>query len=493
MLVNHAIMAKSIKRNFLYNIILNISKVIFPLITAPYVSRVLEPDGVGLFNFANTYAGYFAMFAALGIPLYGVREIPKMQNLKGETKFVSEILSISVISTFLCSILFLLSVLFIPLLSENLLVFTISAIVLYLTPFKIDWYFQGKEEFAYITFRSLVVKTLSVILLFVLVHDKEDLILYVTLNAFCSIFNELWNFIKLYKIGIHPYFTICGKQHLRPLIVLFSSAIAIHIYVYIDTVMLGFITNFEEVGYYNCATHISKAILPIVTSLSAVAIPRVSILKETHSWEKINDLMYKSFSIVGYISFPIAIGVIVVSPVFVPLFFGELFRGAILPLQILITTIVVIGLNNITGMQILIGLGHDRQYLYSVLTGTFINLILNSILIPCWGAIGAAIASVLSEMIVLSVMTYYVYSKTKIRISIHKELLIDAFIACSFWGVAFGISQICVGWWYVLVTLFLCSSYYVAMQYFLCNSSELLLINLLFRKIYNNRHNLKKL
>ena len=475
-------MPKSIKRNFLYNILLNISKVIFPLITAPYVSRVLEPDGVGLFNFANTYAGYFAMIAALGIPLYGVREISKMQNLRDETKFVSEILSISIISTFLCSILFLFSVILIPQLNKNLLIFAVSAIVLYITPFKIDWYFQGKEEFRYITFRSLIIKSFSVLFLFVLVHDKEDLLIYVLLNVFCSIINEFWNFVKLYKIGIHPYFTISIIQHIRPLIILFSSAIAIHIYMYIDTVMLGFMTNYEDVGFYNCATHISKAILPIVTSLSAVAIPRVSVLNNSNSWDEINNLMNKSFSIVGFLSFPIVFGVIVISPVLVPLFFGELFNGTILPLQILIMNVVIIGFNNITGMQLLIGLGYDNLYFYSVLVGTFTNIILNLILIPYWSAVGAAIASVFSELIVLSVMLFYVYRKTSFRVSIHKELLLDALIACTFVFWAFGIAKICSGWWYVFVTIFSCGSYYAMIQFFLGNSSEQLLINMVLKK-----------
>ena len=147
-------MAKSIKRNFLYNILLNISKVIFPLITAPYVSRVLEPDGVGLFNFANTYAGWFALFAALGIPYYGIREVAKIKDdIDEQAKFISEIISISVIATCICSILMFLTLFFIPQLNENYVIFLVSGIILYMTPFKVDWFFQGKEEFGYITFR----------------------------------------------------------------------------------------------------------------------------------------------------------------------------------------------------------------------------------------------------------------------------------------------------------------------------------------------------
>ena len=274
-------MAKSIKRNFLYNILLNISKVIFPLITVPYVSRILEPDGVGLFNFANTYADWFALFAALGIPYYGIREVAKIKdNVNEQTRFISEVISISVVATSICCLLMFLSLYFIPQLNENYVIFLVSGIILYMTPFKVDWFFQGKEEFGYITFRSLIIKTLSVILLFLLVREKRDLLIYVALNAAAVVLNEIWNFVKLYQSGIHPYFTLSGGRHIKPLFVLFSSSIAISVYTILDTLMLGFMADYDEVGYYNCATHLSKALVPIVTSLAAVALPRVAKLKE---------------------------------------------------------------------------------------------------------------------------------------------------------------------------------------------------------------------
>ena len=144
-------MIKSIKRNYLCNILLNISKVIFPLITAPYVSRVLEPDGVGLFNFANTYAGYYALIDSLGIPLYGMREIAKKRdNLEGQARFVSEIISVSVLSTFICTLVYFTSLILINQLSQSYVIFLLAGIVLYTRPFCIDWFFAGREEFVYI-------------------------------------------------------------------------------------------------------------------------------------------------------------------------------------------------------------------------------------------------------------------------------------------------------------------------------------------------------
>ena len=151
-------MAKTIKRNFVYNLLLQISAVLFPIITAPYIARVLDPDGVGIVNFFNTYASYFALFAVLGIPTYGIREIAKRQgNLKEMERFLSQMISIELVSTFVISLLFIGSVLWIDQLKENALLFLLAGISLYMTPFKIEWFFKGQEKFGYITFRSLVI------------------------------------------------------------------------------------------------------------------------------------------------------------------------------------------------------------------------------------------------------------------------------------------------------------------------------------------------
>lgn len=477
-------MSKSIKRNFLYNILLNISKVIFPLITAPYVSRVLEPDGVGLFNFANIYAGWFALFAALGIPYYGIREVAKIKdNITEQTIFISEIISISIVATSICCLLLFLSLYFIPQLNENYVIFLVSGIILYMTPFKVDWFFQGREEFSYITFRSLIIKTLSLFFLFLLVREKSDLLIYVALNAASVILNEIWNFVKLYQLGIHPYFTLSGTRHIKPLLILFSSSIAISVYTILDTLMLGFLADYNEVGYYNCATHLSKALVPIVTSLAAVALPRVAKLKEDKNWGEINKLMNKSFSIVSFLSFPIAFGVMVVAPVFVPLFFGEQFYGTIIPLQIIIFTVVAIGFNNLTGIQILLGFGLDKAFLYSLLTGTISNFTLNLVLIPYYGASGAAVSSVFAEILVLCVMLVFIYKNTPIRFYNFRDTAVNLTLSLSFVIIAYMLKAYSIGWAFVIVTIAVCTLAYMCGQYIAKTSSSMMLVEMIKTKL----------
>ena len=481
-------MAKSIKRNYLYNILLNISKVIFPLITAPYVSRVLEPDGVGLFNFANTYASYFSLFAALGIPYYGIREIAKIKdNTKAQSDFVSEIISLSVVSTTLTSVCLFLSLLFIPQLNENYVIFLISGIILYTTPFKIDWYFSGKEEFGYITLRSLVIKTLSVILLFLFVREKSDLLLYVVLNVSCMVLNEIWNFVKLYQSGIHPYFTLKWGQHIKPLIILFSSSIAISVYTILDTLMLGFMVGYDEVGYYNCATHISKNILPLVTSLAAVVLPRITQLRKEEKWEEINTLINKSFSIVSFLSIPIAVGIIIIAPTFTPLFFGEEFYGTIMPLQIIILTIIPIGFSNLTGIQILLGFGYDKLFLNSILIGTITNFLLNLVMIPWLGAAGAALSSLIAETLILAVMLYYVYNNTCIRFRKHKEFIFTLLYSMFFFVIAFLIKPYLVGWNFVFAVILACTFIYILAQRITGHSSIQILARVILNKFKSHK------
>lgn len=468
-------MAKSIKKNFIYNILLNISKVIFPLITAPYVSRILEPDGVGLFNFANTYANWFALFAALGIPYYGIREIAKIRdNTKLQTEFVSEIISISLLSTVICTFIMFISLFFVPQLNENYVLFLIAGIILYITPFKVDWFFSGKEEFGFITIRSLIIKTIGLLLLFLFVHNKNDLMLYVFLNALCQVLNEIWNYTRMYKLGIRPHFTFNIKKHIKPLLVLFSSSIAISVYTIMDTLMLGFMSDYTEVGYYNSATHISKGFLPVVTSLATVAMPRLSNYLVNNSWEEIQSLINRSLSVISFMCFPMALGLLCISPTFVPLFLGPDFYGAIVPLQILSVLLVSIGLNNFTGLQVLVSLGYDRYFLYSILFGTVGNFLLNLFLIPYYGSSGAAISSVIAETLILVMMVRFVIIKTPIRFKVN-EVLKNFFISLVLLPIALALSSFYSGWLFICLYIILSCIVYLTIQFLLGNSTVIMI------------------
>jgi len=484
-------MQKSIKLNYVFNLLLNISKVLFPLITAPYVSRILEPDGIGLANFAGTYASYFAMFASLGVANYGIREIAKRKNdISDCSNFVSQIFSIEIITTAIVTVIYLATLLFLDQFNENILLFIISGIGLYLTPFSVEWFFSGREEFAFITFRSLVIKIIFIILLFIVVHTKDDLIKYVILGALSSVANQVWNFIKLYRSGVRIRFTQSGLRiHLKPILLLFASSIAISIYTSLDTLMLGLLNNYTEVGYYTQAMRLVHLLLPVATSLSIVAMPRVSSYIKEGKLEDINELMNKSASLVSFLAFPLSLGIISIAPEFVPAFFGQAFYGSILPMQIGSLIIIAIGLNNLNGVQILIGLGKDKLFLYSVCSGAITNFILNMVLMQKYGAVGAAISTVTAEFLILFVNEYFVRTHTSVKVTNFSDVIKSLIGSLAFIPICFCIGNYTSGWAFVFSAFMVCVIIYAIMEYMLRNKMLYFITELLVSRISNMRNN----
>lgn len=442
---------KSIRLNFLYNLILSLSRVVFPLITAPYVARVLSPDGVGLFNFSSMYASYFAMFAMLGIPTYGMREVAKVREDKERlSELVSQLVSIQTLLTIAVTVFFLGSIAVVGLLRKDALVFIISGLILYLSPIKTEWYFVGEERFGFITMRQVLVKALCIVSIFVFVKTRADMVKYVTIYAIGNILGEAWTFFAMLKSGVRLKLTLRGlAPHMKPVLTLFASNVAISVYTMLDTLMLGFISDYSEVAYYNCASNISKSLLAAVTSFSAVAVPRMSYyLSEGNEYEA-NRLVDKGFSVASFLSIPAAVGLACIAPTFTPLFYGDQFNGAIYPLQIMAFILMAIGLNNITAWQVLVGIGKDKLFLYSVLAGASLNVALNTVLIPFFGAVGASIASIAAEFLVLGVSIWFMLHKTTMRIHCYKDAVQSFVISLSFLPLIWLMGRFIHGWWLV--------------------------------------------
>ena len=492
-------MAQSIRVNFVYNILLNISSVIFPLITAPYVSRILEPNGVGIYNFSITYADYFALFALMGIPTYGMREVAKNRHNQNElSDLISKLMSISSISTLMVVTIYLLSLIFIDRLSENYIYLLLAGFGLYFSPLKINWIFQGLEEFGYITLRTLVIRLLSIISLFIFVREKNDLLIYILISVMGGIVADIWNFYKMWASGIHPRFTTNGlSNHIKPLFILFASTIAISIYTMMDTLMLGFLSDYSEVGYYNNASHLTRVIIVALTSLSTVAVPRISYYIEEKEFSNINLLINKSISFLSFVTFPIAVIIFCISSIFIPLFFGAKFEGAVIPLMIMCPLFVILAFNNLTGTQILIGFGLDTSFLYSMLVGSITNFLLNLFLIPYYGAIGASISSVIAETIVLLATLYYAKKITALQIKNKSDFyksLIGSILIIPCW-----LFTKCMldGWLLVIVYTIVSIALYICFEKLVRNTSVNILIQIgsgFIGKFVNlNRFNFKNI
>lgn len=477
----------SIKTSLAYNTANNVLRILFPLITAPYVARVLSPDDLGLFAFANSYAGYFAVFAVLGIPYYGAREIAKVRNdIQKTSRLFSELFSIGLMVTVVVSMVYIVSISFFDRFNQHESLFLLIGVSLYCSPFNIDWFYGGLENFKHITIRSMVIKIASMLLLFTCVRDQEDLLYYAFIAVFSTVSSDIWNFVVLYKGGYRVSFIFHGlKRHVKPLLLLFVSTVAVSIYTILDRLMLGFLSSYEQVAFYFFAVQISKTLLAVIVSLSAVAIPRVSYYLETRQYLEIERFINKSCALVVFFAVPICAGLIMSSPTLVPLFLGSAFKGSVIPLQILSSLIVLIGLNNLFAVQCLVALGYDKLFLYSVLGGTLTNFSLNFLLIPYFGAIGASIASAIAEFIVLVMSYYYVQRYTQLNIRVKREYVVIVVTACLFVPLYVILADFIGGWLLILCFVSLAVPVYFGIQYYAKNSILLLFIDLIQNK-YNH-------
>ena len=393
-------MAKSIKRNYIYNLIQQILTLLTPLITTPYISRVIGAEGIGIYSYASSIVTYFALFAALGTATYGQREISYCQDDKkrrSEVFWNNELLCIITTCISLCFY-----GLFCFFQKENRIVFFILSLSLLDVCLNVSWLLTGLEEFGKIVLRNIIIKVVSIGFIFTFVRTKDDLIIYVLGLTLALIISDisLWPFV--FKFIDRPKVKYLKPfSEIKVVFSMFVPTIAISIYTVLDKTMIGIITkNAAENGFYEQALKISRIALTVVTSLGAVMIPRIGYLFEKHDNDLVRQYMYRSYRFVGFIGIPMGLGLLAISPNFVPWFFGKGFEGVIPLIGVLGFLLLSIGINNVTGVQYLIPTKRQNTFTKTVLIGACVNLIANICLIPSLGAIGAAIASVLAETII---------------------------------------------------------------------------------------------
>lgn len=398
-------MLKSIKANYFYNIANTFLGLIFPLITFPYISRVLQPEGVGLYNFYNSIIAYIGLFANLGISLYATRKIAQhREDTKLRSKLTVEIFLLNVFTTCIAYFSIFILDIFVPRIHENSVLFFVMSISVLLGPLSVNWFFQAMEDFKYITIRSLLVKCLSFILLFIFVKDKDDVLIYAIIGLIAVAGNNIFNIIHVRRY-IHlkglDFKELSIFQHMKPSLQLFVLNIAISIYVNLDSVMLGFIISDEAVGYYSVAGRISHIILSLVTSLGVVLLPRFSYLIEAEKIEEFNRLCRKSMNFTIGLSLPIVVGVIMFASPLIIFLCGHNYGESVLVLQLISPIILFAGITNVLGIQILYPKGKEKIVIYSTIGAAVVNFILNLTLIPKYSYNGAAFSTCIAELVVL--------------------------------------------------------------------------------------------
>ncbi len=384
------------------NAILTVSGFVFPLITFPYISRILLPEGTGRVNFAISLINYFLMFAMLGIPTYGIRACAQVRDDKEKlTRTAHELLFINLIMSVIVYILLGAALLFVPRLFEDRLLYLIVSANIIFTTLGMEWLFKALEQYTYITVKSLIFQVISIIAMFLLVHQKSDYVIYGAISIVAASASNIINLFYARKyIFLRPIGGYDLKRHFKPVMIFFAMACATTIYTNLDTVMLGFMKTDTDVGYYNAAVKIKIILVAIVTSLGNVLLPRVSYYVQQGQYEEFKRVCKKALNFVFVVAAPLSLYFILFAKNGVYLLSGTAYTGSILPMQIIMPTVLLIGLTGIMGIQILVPLGKEKMVLYSEIAGAVVDLILNLILIPTMGAAGAAIGTLVAEFIV---------------------------------------------------------------------------------------------
>lgn len=437
---------KSIKLNFIMNAILTMSSFIFPLITYPYVARILLPAGMGKISFATSVITYFSMIAQLGIPMYGIRACAKVRDDKQElSKIVHEIFLINVVMTIIIYVFFFITLSLVPRFQEDkLLMIMLSSTIIFNT-IGMEWLYKALENYTLITFRSIMFKFISVVLIFVFIKQQADVVIYGIITVFANASYQTLTLFQIHNfIELKPMKNYDFKRHYKAIAVFFAMSCATTIYVNLDTVMLGFMTSDIDVGYYSSAIKIKMVLGSIVTSLGAVLLPRASYYIEHGLKDEFYKITQKAINFVFVLALPLVVYFILFAKEGILFLSGNQYLPAILPMKILMPTLFFIGLTDIMGIQMLVPLGKEKLVLYSVMIGAIFDLAINALLIPSMASVGAAIGTLAAEIIVWIVqyvalrnVVKTAYKKIKF-IPIAVGLIVGSF--SSFWVASIGLS-----------------------------------------------------
>ena len=399
---------KSIMKNYIYNLSYQILTLILPIVTTPYLARVLGATGVGIYGYTFSICTYFNLFGSLGVALYGQREIAYNQDNKTKrNKIFYEIIALRFITMTISILIYAFCFMR---KGEYSIYYRILVLELLATAFDISWFFQGLEEFKKTVIRNILVRIVAVSLVFIFVKKSTDLYKFVLIYSLADLIGNLslWIYLPRYLRG-----KSVGKiyifKHLVPILMLFIPQISNQLYKMLDTTMIGkLVADKSETGFYEQAQKIVRLLITIVTSLGIIMIPRIANTFEKGNNKKIVAYLEDSFCFTFLLSFPMMIGISCVADSFVPFFLGQGYDKVIILIRVICPILLLLGIANVIGTQYLLPTKRQKEYTASIFAGVIINFVLNFILILKFQSIGASIATVVSQLAIDIIQLYLV-------------------------------------------------------------------------------------
>lgn len=411
---------RTMAKNAIFNIIYKILNVIFPLISATYVARVILPSGVGSVSYAQNIVSYFTMLAALGIPTYGVRKISQCRDSQIETnKAFSELMIINGIATTICLITY--GFLIIRMFEHNLNIYIICGLLIVFNYINVDWFYQGKEEYVYIAVRSSIIKGVSILLLLLLVRAPKDYIIYALITTIATGGNYVFNIVHIRKYVSFTLKELNLKQHMKPILYMVVCVIAAEFYSKIDITMLGGEYDSDIVGYYSNAQKLINLVTSLPTAITTIFLPRLSYYYNNDR-KKYTQFLNLGFKILCLLSVPSCVGLVIVADSLVPVLFGTAFMPAVSTARTLAPLILIKSFGDLLCYQVIISSGNEKRLLKSYFGAAVANVVLNALLIPQMAQNGAALASVTSELLLNATLFLGISSKI-IKLKVNKRFV----------------------------------------------------------------------
>lgn len=394
----------SLKKNVSYSILLTLSTYMVPLFVFPYISRVLSPSGIGTVDFVESIVNYSILVSMMGMSTLGIREIAKNREDEVNLKSAfSDLFVLNLLSTIFIVIILTCLIFTVPQLQKKQDLMFIGLVKVVFNLFWIEWFFKGIENFKYITLRSVAVRIAFILSVFVLVHDKEDVLIYYVLFVGMTVCNAVcnWNYRRRY-VSL-SFAGISLKRYLKPFVYLGLFSLMSAVYTQLNTFYLGMVEDDVQVGYYTVSTRLYSVLIALFSAMTGVMIPHISVLVRDSKFEDIKVLTNKTFKILFLFSFPLISYMEIFAKDFIRLIAGEGFEGAVVPIRIVMPLLLIIGSEQIFILQLLIPGRKDSAILKSAVAGVAVCVVVNLLLTEKYGAVGSALAWCGAEFAVLSV------------------------------------------------------------------------------------------
>lgn len=406
---------KNLKLNIFYNIVYQFLILIIPLISSPYISRKLGVEMSGVYSYTYSIVYYFMMFGRLGISTYGNRYIAKVRDDKEKlSRAFCSLVIFQLLASFLMIVIYIFyNVMFV---TENKIIHLIQSIFILANMFDITWFFFGLEEFKLTLSRNIIIKVFSLILIFILVKNPNDLWIYTTIMAGSTFLGQIavWPFLKKRIYFVKPKASEV-LSHFKPNLILFIPSIAISIFSIMDKIMLGVITQMTDVGFYEYSEKIISIPKSMISSLGTAMLPRMSNIFAKGKVEQAKQYIKSSFLYVSITSSALVFGIMSIAKIFAPVYWGSEYAPCGLLIIVLCPGVIFSLIGNVIRTQYIIPLNRDKEYVISLVAGAAFNLIANIILIPKLGALGASITTVLAELIMTGIQIFVVRKELDLK------------------------------------------------------------------------------